>query len=105
MLRALTEADKTTWATHIITLLFKHGFGYVWIADNIGNGDAFISIFTQRIKDIFLQNWRRSINDSPKADHYKYFKSQRDVEKYLSFDSSFICRKTIPKIPSDPFLL
>ena len=51
------------------------------------------SIFTQRIKDISLQNWRRSINDSPKVDHYKYFKTQLDVEKYLSIDLSFICRK------------
>ena len=45
MLRALTDADKTIWATNIKTLLFEHGFGYVWIADNVGNGDAFIFYF------------------------------------------------------------
>ena len=27
--------------------------------------------------------------------HYKHFKSQLDVEKYLSIDLSYICRKTL----------
>ncbi|MCG8044707.1 MAG: endonuclease/exonuclease/phosphatase family protein [Candidatus Thiodiazotropha taylori] len=95
MLRSLTEAGRMTWATHIKTLLFEHGFGYVWIADSVGNNRAFISVFMQRIKDISLQNWRRSINDSPKADHYKYFKTQLDVEKYLFVDLSFNCRRAL----------
>lgn len=95
MLRSLTEAGKTTWTTHIKTLLFEYGFGYAWIADNVGNSNAFIASFIQRIKDISLQNWRQSINDSPKADHYKYFKTHLDVEKYLFVDLSYICRKTL----------
>ena len=95
MLRSLTDAGKNTWPSHIKTLLFEHGFGCAWIADAVGNNNAFMSIFTQRIKDISLQNWRRSINDSPKADYYKYFKTNLDVEKYLFIDLSFICRKTL----------
>ena len=95
MLRSLTDAGKTAWTTHVKSLLFEHGFGYVWIADAVGNTNPFLSIFTQRIKDISLQNWRSSINNSPKADHYKYFKSQLDVEKYLFVDLSFVCRKTL----------
>ena len=57
MLRSLTDAGKTTWASHIKTLLFEHGFGYAWIADAVGSNNAFLSIFTQRIKDISLQSW------------------------------------------------
>ena len=57
--------------------------------------NAFLSMFTQRIKDISLQNWQRSLNDSPKANHYKHFKSQLAVEKYLFIDLSFLCRKTL----------
>ena len=75
--------------------MFEHGFGYAWIADAVGNANSFLSIFTQRIKDISLQYWRCSINNSPKADHYKYFKSQLDVEKYLFVDLSFVCRITL----------
>ena len=74
MLRSLTDAGKTTWASHMPDMLFEHAFGYAWIADTIGNSEHFLSIFTQRIKDISLQNWRRRINESPKADNYEYFK-------------------------------
>ena len=70
MLRSLTDAGKTAWTTHVKSLLFEHGFGYVWIADAVGNTNPFLSIFTQRFKDISLQNWRSSINNSPKADHF-----------------------------------
>ena len=61
----------------------------------VGDTNAFLPMFTQRIKDISLQNWQRSLNDSPKANHYKHFKSQLEVEKNLVIDLSFICRKTL----------
>ena len=83
-----------SWATHSKTL-FEHGFCNVWIADNVDNGNALTSIFIQLIKAISLQNWRRSINDSPKADHYKNFKTQLDFKKYLFINLSFIRRKTL----------
>ena len=35
------------------------------------------------------------VTDSSKATHYKYFKSNLDVEKYLFVDLNFICRKTL----------
>ena len=95
MLRALTEADKITWATHVKKLLFEHGFGYAWIADAVGNTNAFLRIFTQRIKDISLQNWQQSIENSSKADYYKDFKTHLDVERYLFIDLSYACRKTL----------
>ena len=95
MLKSLTDAGKTTWATHIRSLLFENGFDHAWIAGTVGDTSAFLSMFTRRIKDISDQNWQRSLNDSPKANHYKHFKSQLDVKKYLFIDLSFICRKTL----------
>ena len=84
MLRSLTDVGKTTWASHIRDMLFEHGFGFAWIADTVCNSEYFLSIFTQRIKDISLQNWRRRINESPKADHYKYFKiNLMSINTYL----------------------
>lgn len=95
MLRSLTDAGKTTWASHIKKQLFEHGFGYAWIADSVGNTNVFLNTFTQRIKDISLQNWRDSINSSPKADNYKFFKMHLDVERYLFMDLNYTCRKTL----------
>ena len=36
----------------------EHCFGYVWISNTIGDANQFIDIFTKRIKDISIQNWR-----------------------------------------------
>ena len=95
MLKSLTDNGKVTWTTHVKSLLFQNGFGRAWMAKGEGNVCNFLNLFTRRLKDISLQNWHRQINDSPKALHYKHFKSQLDVEKYLSIDLSYICRKTL----------
>ena len=125
MPRSLDEAGRITWASHIHTLLFEHGFGYlfvsylfvnlchvfssswcqglavtsacgsswtflftcfyIWIANTVGDANRFINIFTQRIKGISIQNWRSRLNELLKAEHYKYFKSLLNVERYFFY--------------------
>ena len=41
MLKSLTEVGKITWTIHIKSLLFEFGFGYAWIANEIGNIEHF----------------------------------------------------------------
>ena len=55
MLRSLAPTGKVNWASNVRSLLYKHGFGYVWEADTIGDGDRFINTFRQRIKDCSAQ--------------------------------------------------
>ena len=74
---------QITWASHVKEMLYKYGFGYVWIAQDVGNSKQLLGLFTQRLKDCFLQDWFAKINESSKAEHYKCFKSLLDVEKYL----------------------
>ena len=80
MLKSLMEVGKITWTAYIKSLLFEFGFGYAWIANEIGNNEHFLYLFKQCIKDISIQNWRRKVSDSPKGMHYKCFKSNLDVE-------------------------
>ena len=95
MLKSLTDTGKITWATHIKSLLFEFGFGYAWLANEVGNCSHFLNLFKQRIKDISIQNWRRNVTESPKADHYKYFKTNLNVETYLTINLNYVCRKTL----------
>jgi hypothetical protein len=37
MLYELDNVGKTNWATHVNETLFKYGFGYAWIAQEVGN--------------------------------------------------------------------
>ena len=83
MLKNLDEAGRTTWASHIKSLIFEHGFGYAWIAQEIGDIDFFLKLFKRRLKDISFQKWLSKVQESPKANYYKYYKTNIEVEKYL----------------------
>jgi hypothetical protein len=83
MLKKLDECGKNTWVTHIKNLLFKYGFGIVYISQDIGNIDLFIINFKQRITDCCYQEWCESLNNSSKLSSYCSFKSLLEPEKYL----------------------
>ena len=94
MLRDLDDAGKTTWATGVKQLLFEHGFGYAWVAGEVGNMTSFISMFKNRVKDCAIQKMQGFINSSPKALHYRHFKSLLNPERYLSMDLPFVLKKS-----------
>ena len=43
MLKKLDDCGRHTYATELRNLLFTHGFGFVWISQDIGNTKAFIT--------------------------------------------------------------
>ena len=50
-------------------LLYKHGFGYVWEANTVGDINKFVDVFKQRLKDCCLQAWHSDICELPKSIH------------------------------------
>ena len=95
MLRSLASSGKINWASNVRLLLYKHGFGYVWEADTIGDASRFINLFRQRLADCFTQQWHSEVEESPKALHYKHFKLILEVEPYLKIDLPFVYRKVL----------
>ena len=95
MLKNLDDVGRRTWATYIRELLFSYGFGYAWISQGVGNESNFISLFKTRIKDSYLQLWKSKLDNSPKALHYKFFKTDLYSEPYLDINLSFILRKSL----------
>ena len=49
MLRNLDNSGRTTWATKVKTILFKYGFGYVWVNENVGDEALFLKSFKQHL--------------------------------------------------------
>jgi hypothetical protein len=86
MLKSHDDAGRVNWATSVKNLLFKHGFGYVWIAQDVGNIELFVTLFKQRIEDCMYQNWLGQLSESPRCDTYRLFKSLLNPEKYLNVD-------------------
>ena len=70
MLKALDEADRQNWVSKVRFLLFTYGFGYIWIAQDVGDISMFISQFKQRLTDCMTQRWHADISESSRCDTY-----------------------------------
>ena len=51
------------------------GFNEVWLFQGVGNINVFLSAFTQRIKDTFIQKWNERLINSSRARTYSLFSS------------------------------
>lgn len=89
MLRGLDSVGRCNWATHVKWLLHRYGFGFAWLADGVGDVNAFLTLFTTRLTDCALQTLSDDIQTSPKAQLYKTFKVNFDPECYLSMPLSY----------------
>ena len=95
MLWQLDSIGRYTWATNIKNMLYLYGFGYNWIAQDVGNDENFTCLFKQRIADCFTQQWFSNIENTHKASAYKQFKSLLHPELYLSAEIPFLYRKKL----------
>ena len=97
MLKSLDEIEGVTWVTSIKQLLYRFGFGIVWLSQGVGDPELFLNIFKQRLKDCMQQNWIESINNSTRFENYKHFKTMLNPEKYLYVGLSFSLWKYLAK--------
>ena len=95
MLKGLDDIGRTTWATHIKRVIYQYGFGYVWIANEVGNRAEFLRICTNRLKDCATQELFGNVASSPKALTYKLYKSALTPETYLSLSLSFVQKRVL----------
>ena len=82
--------DKSNfWAINVKNILFKNGFGYIWVNQHLGIDKSFLSVFKSRIKDIFFQNNQVEISNLSINRLYRHLNN--DSNKYLfSFPNNYI---------------
>ena len=95
MLKRLDDVGRKTWASSIQSLLYRFGFGYAWLAQEVGNEMNLLSLFKQRLIDCYTHKWYSDINNSSKSNHYRCFKSLLEVELYLSVDLSYQAKEDL----------
>ena len=61
---------KTNWAL-LVKKLLALGFYEVWLQQNVGDDDIFLSLVKQRLKDNFVQKWNEELNQSSRTIVYK----------------------------------
>ena len=69
-------------ASKVTFLLSSLGFNEVWMNQGVGNRNAFLQIFKQRLSDSFLQDWNSRLTESSRANFYSLF-SSFDHQIYL----------------------
>ena len=84
VLYMLDGSGRTTWASEIRLLLYTTGFGHVWLAQGVGNTELFLHTFKLRLSDISLQTWHSDTENNLKLGTYCIFKTNLDIEIYLS---------------------
>ena len=62
--------DRTNWVSNIRNLLNSLGFGDCWLAQNVGNATAFLSLVKQRLHDNFVQNWMSRLSETSRGEIY-----------------------------------
>ena len=72
MLHTITE-DNTivNWAALVRAMLFNLGFDYAWMLQGVTNRIYFISLFKQRLRDQYIQQWFTSVSTRSSCSLYK----------------------------------
>ena len=70
------------WFSSLSTLLNKLGFGNLLI--DFTMSDYSLPMFSQRLKDQYIQLWHETLSVQPKMEYYCKFKENFEFENYLA---------------------
>jgi hypothetical protein len=73
MLEDMLMSNNKNWAMLVKLLLQNLGFAEVWINQGVGNEQLFLVQLKQRLRDVFVQNWRNRLCEFTRADLYDSF--------------------------------
>ena len=94
----LAERGHASWGLDVKNILFRVGFGDVWLNQGVGDEDLFVSIFKQRVIDINMQDWKSNLISLDSLRTYNVIKNDYFVEYYTLFLNQFHLRKLIAKL-------
>ena len=98
MLRRLHKAGRRTWATYVKDMLYGHGYGHAWLAQDVRSRFDFMKLLIERVNDRATISVLSQVENSPKADHYKHFKTQLNVERYLCVNLPFKLKRLLANL-------
>ena len=74
-----SNPNVKNWASKVKNTLSNLGFYHVWASQGVGNVKTFLTIFKERLRINFIQNWEERLHASNRAVFIK--KSHRLVSK------------------------
>ena len=93
-----SNENVQNWTSLLKDLLFKNGFGNVWIEQNVSDPKSFLIAFETRIKDIFVQNNNTLIQDVSEHRLFRHIDHPHILASYLSFISEDYVRIALSRL-------
>ena len=84
---------KSQWVDSLKTLICSLGFGGIWYSQSFINIKWFTKACSQKIKDVFIQDWFALIEISSSSNIYRLFKTKFEQSLYLSIIPSYYCKR------------
>lgn len=84
---------KSQWVDGVKTLICSLGFGGIWYSQSFINIKWFTKACSQKIKDVFIQNWFALIEVSSSSCIYRLLKTKFEQSRYLSIISAYYCKR------------
>ena len=77
------NANITNWVSLLRNMLMTRGFGDIWLQQYVPDNNNFVSLFTQRVSDIFMQQNTENIYNVSEHRLYKQFLNTTISTEYL----------------------
>ena len=98
MVQDSEENNTINWSSEVRHLLFRYGFGEIWINQGTENEAGFIQAFVQRLRDNYQQDFYAKLNNSSKALLYRNLATCFDTPYYIEIVKSTKYRHAITKL-------
>jgi len=105
MLLQLDNSGKQCWVSKIREILCLTGFNIVWLQQGVGDVKKFLSIFKQRLIDMFIQEWSGTVRDRDRYQPYRSFKTIFVKESYVLDMENYCFRVAITQLRFNVFPL
>ena len=69
ILLLMDKNEEKCWTNDIKNILYRSGFYFVWLNQGVGYIKTFLTVFRQRLVDMFIQEWSSTIREQ---DRYMY---------------------------------
>ena len=87
-----TNNFKSQWIDCLQKLICSLGFGGIWYSQSFTNKTWLVKACTQKLKDIFTQEWFALIEASSSSNIYKIIKTKFEQSSYLSKLTPYYCK-------------
>ena len=81
---ALEDRKINSWSKGVKNILDQTGFSYVWEQGHNVRINPFVRTLRQRMRDMYIQFWASTCDNSAKFRTYRSFKVNFGMEKYLN---------------------